>query len=137
MLSFFYFNDIYLNYLIRCSTRILAINCLRILISTCVKLAKKANRLNSSESDLNDAAHLNLTKARNIKSSSTATNRSDFLIFYLSDLVRISFMSTTSDHVGLQFCGLQLMQDIIKHFSTVPDPDSPGWSFGGLKLIFF
>ncbi|KAK4469677.1 hypothetical protein MN116_007205 [Schistosoma mekongi] len=123
----------------RCPTRIFAITCLRILISNCAKLCNTTSVHDSfqsveiSSAKVDDAvgnvirnssplAHFDLAKARVLRSQS---GKSDWLILYLSDLIRIAFMSATSDSERLRITGLKLMQDVIQRFSLVPDPDYP------------
>ncbi|TNN08810.1 HEAT repeat-containing protein isoform 2 [Schistosoma japonicum] len=123
----------------RCPTRIFAITCLRILISNCAKLCNTTSvhgsfqPVETSSAKVDDAvdnvirnsdplAHFDLAKARVLRSQ---LGKSDWLILYLSDLIRIAFMSATSDSERLRITGLKLMQDVIQRFSLVPDPDYP------------
>ncbi|CAH8507597.1 unnamed protein product [Schistosoma intercalatum] len=122
----------------RCSTRIFAISCLRILISNCARLCNTTfvnDSLPYIKTSVNDddttddslinsksLAHFDLAKARVLRSQS---GKSDWLILYLSDLIRVAFMSATSDSERLRITGLKLMQDVIQRFSLVPDPDYP------------
>uniref|UniRef100_A0A3Q0KPG9 HEAT repeat-containing protein 5B n=1 Tax=Schistosoma mansoni TaxID=6183 RepID=A0A3Q0KPG9_SCHMA len=122
----------------RCSTRIFAISCLRILISSCARLCSTTfvnNSLPYMETSVNDddttdnsiinpksLAHFDLAKARILRSQS---GKSDWLILYLSDLIRVAFMSATSDSERLRITGLKLMQDVIQRFSQILDPDYP------------
>ncbi|CAH8516770.1 unnamed protein product [Schistosoma bovis] len=122
----------------RCSTRIFAISCLRILISNCARLCNTTfvnDSLPYMKTSVNDddttddslinsksLAHFDLAKARILRSQS---GKSDWLILYLSDLIRVAFMSATSDSERLRITGLKLMQDVIQRFSLVPDPDYP------------
>lgn len=64
----------------------------------------------------------------------------DFLVLYLSDLVRMAFMAATSDTTQLRLAGLRclqvndlalfelktLLQDVIIRFAQVPEPEFPG-----------
>ncbi|CAH8837758.1 unnamed protein product [Trichobilharzia szidati] len=124
----------------RSSTKIFAISCLRVLISSCAKLCNaslltenyQSNQISSMNnyydetSDVivnpSSVAHFDLAKARALRSQS---GKSDWLILYLSDLIRIAFMSATSESDRLRITGLKLMQDVVQRFSPVPDPDYP------------
>ncbi|VDQ00492.1 unnamed protein product [Trichobilharzia regenti] len=122
----------------RSSTKIFAISCLRVLISSCAKLCNaslltenyQSNQISvntyDETSDVivnpSSIAHFDLAKARALRSQS---GKSDWLILYLSDLIRIAFMSATSESDRLRITGLKLMQDVVQRFSPVPDPDYP------------
>ncbi|KAM6956751.1 LOW QUALITY PROTEIN: HEAT repeat-containing protein 5B [Aplochiton taeniatus] len=69
-----------------------------------------------------DKNHFNLATARSIM----ATNpKGDLLVLHLSDLIRMAF--TATDHSNqLRMAGLQALEDIIKKFATVPEPEFPG-----------
>lgn len=49
--------------------------------------------------------------------------RADYLVFHLSDLVRMSFMGATSENSSLRLAGLACLQDIIDRFAEVPEPE--------------
>ncbi|CAL8109208.1 unnamed protein product [Calicophoron daubneyi] len=126
-------------------TRVFAVGCVRILISACVRLAHAAaivphstlvpiNRSLSADSihsdlpnglvDPNAVAHFNLELARRLRQAAGAASSSgDWLILHLSDLIKIAFMSATSESDHLRISGLKLMRDVIQQFAAVPDPD--------------
>ncbi|KAF8560997.1 hypothetical protein P879_09582 [Paragonimus westermani] len=127
----------------RWSTRLFAIGCVRILLATCAKLAQLATaipsqttlirlpttheRSNEPPIDPNAVAHFDLALARCLRGSKTSGSElTDWLVLHLTDLVRIAFMSATSDSERLRLAGLRLMQDVIQRFACVADPDFPG-----------
>uniref|UniRef100_A0A8B9RHI8 HEAT repeat-containing protein 5B n=1 Tax=Astyanax mexicanus TaxID=7994 RepID=A0A8B9RHI8_ASTMX len=55
-----------------------------------------------------------------------ATARSDLLVLHLSDLIRMAFMAATDHSNQLRMAGLQALEDIIKKFASVPEPEFPG-----------
>ncbi|THD24378.1 HEAT repeat-containing protein [Fasciola hepatica] len=78
-------------------------------------------------SDPNSTAHFDLALARRLRQSANVTNGpSDWLILHLTDLIRMAFMSATSDCEPLRMAGLRLMREVIQHFASVPDPDCAG-----------
>ncbi|KAF6775693.1 hypothetical protein AHF37_05112 [Paragonimus kellicotti] len=128
----------------RWPTRLFAIGCVRILLITCAKLAQLAITTPSSQTtlfrlsnthehsnehsiDANAVAHFDLALARCLRDSKTSSSEvTDWLVLHLTDLVRIAFMSATSDSERLRLAGLRLMQDVIQRFACVADPDFPG-----------
>ncbi|XP_044515519.1 HEAT repeat-containing protein 5B [Gracilinanus agilis] len=50
----------------------------------------------------------------------------DLLVLHLSDLIRMAFMAATDHSNQLRMAGLQALEDIIKKFATVPEPEFPG-----------
>ncbi|KAK9702730.1 hypothetical protein K7432_011091, partial [Basidiobolus ranarum] len=46
-----------------------------------------------------------------------------YLVFRLSELIKISFVAATSSIIEIRLGGLSLLRDIIKHFATSSDPD--------------
>uniref|UniRef100_A0A671VI93 HEAT repeat-containing protein 5B n=1 Tax=Sparus aurata TaxID=8175 RepID=A0A671VI93_SPAAU len=62
----------------------------------------------------NDKAHFDLAAAR------------DLLVLHLSDLIRMAFMAATDHSNQLRMAGLQALEDIIKKFASVPEPEFPG-----------
>uniref|UniRef100_A0A8B9T118 HEAT repeat-containing protein 5B n=1 Tax=Anas platyrhynchos TaxID=8839 RepID=A0A8B9T118_ANAPL len=50
----------------------------------------------------------------------------DFLVLHLSDLIRMAFMAATDHSNQLRMAGLQALEDIIKKFASVPEPEFPG-----------
>uniref|UniRef100_A0A3Q3MD77 HEAT repeat-containing protein 5B n=1 Tax=Labrus bergylta TaxID=56723 RepID=A0A3Q3MD77_9LABR len=61
----------------------------------------------------NDKAHFDLAAAR------------DLLVLHLSDLIRMAFMAATDHSNQLRMAGLQALEDIIKKFASVPEPEFP------------
>uniref|UniRef100_A0A4W4FKC6 HEAT repeat-containing protein 5A n=1 Tax=Electrophorus electricus TaxID=8005 RepID=A0A4W4FKC6_ELEEL len=55
-----------------------------------------------------------------------AAARSDLLVLHLSDLIRMAFMAATDHSDQLRMAGLQALEDIIKKFASVPEPEFPG-----------
>uniref|UniRef100_A0A4W4FK10 HEAT repeat-containing protein 5B n=1 Tax=Electrophorus electricus TaxID=8005 RepID=A0A4W4FK10_ELEEL len=51
---------------------------------------------------------------------------SDLLVLHLSDLIRMAFMAATDHSDQLRMAGLQALEDIIKKFASVPEPEFPG-----------
>ncbi|XP_032397575.1 HEAT repeat-containing protein 5B [Etheostoma spectabile] len=64
----------------------------------------------------NDKAHFDLAAAR----SAQAKNPK------VSDLIRMAFMAATDHSHQLRMAGLQALEDIIKKFAAVPEPEFPG-----------
>ncbi len=83
--------------------------------------------VNAGSVDPRHAAHFNLTLARKFKATGGG---SDWLVLHLSDLVKMAFIAAAgSTAVGcdrLRILGLASLQDLIRCFGPVPDPDSPG-----------
>uniref|UniRef100_A0A8B9T110 HEAT repeat-containing protein 5B n=1 Tax=Anas platyrhynchos TaxID=8839 RepID=A0A8B9T110_ANAPL len=52
--------------------------------------------------------------------------KNDFLVLHLSDLIRMAFMAATDHSNQLRMAGLQALEDIIKKFASVPEPEFPG-----------
>lgn len=50
----------------------------------------------------------------------------DLLVLHLSDLIRMAFMAATDHSNQLRMAGLQALEDIIKKFASVPEPEFPG-----------
>uniref|UniRef100_A0A8B9L1K5 HEAT repeat-containing protein 5B n=1 Tax=Astyanax mexicanus TaxID=7994 RepID=A0A8B9L1K5_ASTMX len=68
-----------------------------------------------------DKAHFDLATARSAKKPV-----SDLLVLHLSDLIRMAFMAATDHSNQLRMAGLQALEDIIKKFASVPEPEFPG-----------
>lgn len=68
-------------------------------------------------------AHFDLALARSAKLRNP-TN--DLLVLHLSDLIRMAFMAATDHSNQLRMAGLQALEDIIKKFASVPEPEFPG-----------
>ncbi|XP_067876550.1 HEAT repeat-containing protein 5B [Heterodontus francisci] len=92
----------------RWATRVFAAECLCRIILLC---------------ENTDEAHFNLAKARAVRLKSP---KSDLLVLHLSDLIRMAFMAATDHSNQLRMAGLQALEDIIKEFASVPEPEFPG-----------
>uniref|UniRef100_A0A8D0HG90 HEAT repeat containing 5B n=1 Tax=Sphenodon punctatus TaxID=8508 RepID=A0A8D0HG90_SPHPU len=92
----------------RWATRVFAADCLCRIIMLC----ENANK-----------AHFDLATARSAK---LRNSKSDFLVLHLSDLIRMAFMAATDHSNQLRMAGLQALEDIIKKFALVPEPEFPG-----------
>lgn len=77
--------------------------------------------INCSKASANAAAHFDLTLAR--ERSLQSNGAEDFLVLHLSDLVRMSFISATSDCDDLRLEGLKTLELIIDKFANVPEPE--------------
>ncbi|XP_034755112.1 HEAT repeat-containing protein 5B isoform X2 [Etheostoma cragini] len=71
----------------------------------------------------NDKAHFDLAAAR---SAQAKNPKGDQLVLHLSDLIRMAFMAATDHSHQLRMAGLQALEDIIKKFAAVPEPEFPG-----------
>ncbi|XP_039639693.1 HEAT repeat-containing protein 5B isoform X2 [Perca fluviatilis] len=71
----------------------------------------------------NDKAHFDLAAAR---SAQAKNPKGDQLVLHLSDLIRMAFMAATDHSHQLRMAGLQALEDIIKKFASVPEPEFPG-----------
>uniref|UniRef100_A0A671VGX6 HEAT repeat-containing protein 5B n=1 Tax=Sparus aurata TaxID=8175 RepID=A0A671VGX6_SPAAU len=71
----------------------------------------------------NDKAHFDLAAARSAKAKNP---KGDLLVLHLSDLIRMAFMAATDHSNQLRMAGLQALEDIIKKFASVPEPEFPG-----------
>ncbi|XP_058407411.1 HEAT repeat-containing protein 5B isoform X3 [Diceros bicornis minor] len=92
----------------RWATRVFAADCLCRIIHLC---------------ENSDQAHFDLAMARSAKLRNP-TN--DLLVLHLSDLIRMAFMAATDHSNQLRMAGLQALEDIIKKFASVPEPEFPG-----------
>ncbi|XP_051880477.1 LOW QUALITY PROTEIN: HEAT repeat-containing protein 5B [Pristis pectinata] len=92
----------------RWATRVFASECLCRIILLC---------------ENTDEAHFDLAKARAVKQKNP---KSDLLVLHLSDLIRMAFMAATDHSNQLRMAGLQALEDIIKEFASVPEPEFPG-----------
>uniref|UniRef100_A0A8C4LJP1 HEAT repeat-containing protein 5B n=1 Tax=Equus asinus asinus TaxID=83772 RepID=A0A8C4LJP1_EQUAS len=88
----------------RWATRVFAADCLCRIIHLC---------------DNADQAHFDLAMAQ-------AGCINDLLVLHLSDLIRMAFMAATDHSNQLRMAGLQALEDIIKKFASVPEPEFPG-----------
>uniref|UniRef100_A0A7N9AY15 HEAT repeat-containing protein 5B n=1 Tax=Mastacembelus armatus TaxID=205130 RepID=A0A7N9AY15_9TELE len=70
-----------------------------------------------------DKTHFDLAAAR---SAQTKNPKGDLLVLHLSDLIRMAFMAATDHSNQLRMAGLQALEDIIKKFASVPEPEFPG-----------
>ncbi|XP_028983620.1 HEAT repeat-containing protein 5B isoform X2 [Betta splendens] len=89
-------------------TRVFAADCLCRIILLC----ENANK-----------AHFDLAAAR---SAQAKNPKGDLLVLHLSDLIRMAFMAATDHSNQLRMAGLQALEDIIKKFASVPEPEFPG-----------
>uniref|UniRef100_A0A8C7I198 HEAT repeat-containing protein 5A n=1 Tax=Oncorhynchus kisutch TaxID=8019 RepID=A0A8C7I198_ONCKI len=70
-----------------------------------------------------DKTHFDLAGARSAKAKNP---KGDLLVLHLSDLIRMAFMAATDNSNQLRMAGLQALEDIIKKFASVPEPEFPG-----------
>ncbi|KAJ8412774.1 hypothetical protein AAFF_G00117250 [Aldrovandia affinis] len=70
-----------------------------------------------------DKAHFDLATARSARAKNP---KGDLLVVHLSDLIRMAFMAATDHSNQLRMAGLQALEDIIKKFAAVPEPEFPG-----------
>ncbi|KAL6466465.1 hypothetical protein MHYP_G00242690 [Metynnis hypsauchen] len=89
-------------------TRVFAADCLCRIIHLCENV---------------DKAHFDLAAARTAKAKNP---KGDLLVLHLSDLIRMAFMAATDHSNQLRMAGLQALEDIIKKFASVPEPEFPG-----------
>ncbi|CAG0891768.1 unnamed protein product [Cyprideis torosa] len=92
----------------RWPTRVFAASCVRKLIAVCAE---------------GSPAQLDLSLARTHRLSGKPGN---FLVLYLSDLVRVAFLAAVSDSDPLRLEGLATLQLIVEKFAKVPEPEFPG-----------
>uniref|UniRef100_A0A803T3B5 HEAT repeat-containing protein 5B n=1 Tax=Anolis carolinensis TaxID=28377 RepID=A0A803T3B5_ANOCA len=92
----------------RWATRVFAADCLCRIIMLC----ENANKV-----------HFDLALARSAK---LRNPKNDLLVLHLSDLIRMAFMAATDHSNQLRMAGLQALEDIIKKFAAVPEPEFPG-----------
>uniref|UniRef100_A0A4W4FHH8 HEAT repeat-containing protein 5B n=1 Tax=Electrophorus electricus TaxID=8005 RepID=A0A4W4FHH8_ELEEL len=89
-------------------TRVFAADCLCRIIHLCENADKN---------------HFDLAAARSVKAKNP---KGDLLVLHLSDLIRMAFMAATDHSDQLRMAGLQALEDIIKKFASVPEPEFPG-----------
>ncbi|XP_061141109.1 HEAT repeat-containing protein 5B [Syngnathus typhle] len=70
-----------------------------------------------------DKAHFDLATARSTRAKNP---KGELLVLHLSDLIRMAFMAATDHSNQLRMAGLQALEDIIKKFARVPEPEFPG-----------
>ncbi|XP_063347153.1 HEAT repeat-containing protein 5B isoform X2 [Pelmatolapia mariae] len=70
-----------------------------------------------------DKTHFDLAAARSAQAKNV---KGDLLVLHLSDLIRMAFMAATDHSNQLRMAGLQALEDIIKKFASVPEPEFPG-----------
>ncbi|KAM4693258.1 HEAT repeat-containing protein 5B [Discoglossus pictus] len=92
----------------RWATRVFAADCLCRIIMLCEHA---------------DKTHFDLAAAR---SARLRNPKNDLLVLHLSDLIRMAFMAATDHSNQLRMAGLQALEDIIKKFASVPEPEFPG-----------
>ncbi|XP_029927198.1 HEAT repeat-containing protein 5B isoform X3 [Myripristis murdjan] len=76
-----------------------------------------------------DKTHFDLAAARSAQAKNpkvSAVEEGDLLVLHLSDLIRMAFMAATDHSNQLRMAGLQALEDIIKKFASVPEPEFPG-----------
>ncbi|KAB1267377.1 HEAT repeat-containing protein 5B [Camelus dromedarius] len=97
----------------RWATRVFAADCLCRIINLCENA---------------DQAHFDLAMARSAKlrNPTSKFKINDLLVLHLSDLIRMAFMAATDHSNQLRMAGLQALEDIIKKFASVPEPEFPG-----------
>jgi len=93
----------------RWTTRVFAVVLLRKIIAECCQ---------------GDRAHFDLSLAKEV--GLVGGGKSDFLVFHLSELVRMCFMAATSDSDPLRLEGLLTMQAVIDQFGETAEPEFPG-----------
>uniref|UniRef100_A0A8D0A3H4 HEAT repeat-containing protein 5A n=1 Tax=Sander lucioperca TaxID=283035 RepID=A0A8D0A3H4_SANLU len=69
-----------------------------------------------------DPAHFNMALAQERRLHEST----DFLVLHLGDLVRMAFMAATDHSDQLRLAGLQMLLEIIRRFSAIPEPEFPG-----------
>ncbi|XP_014207871.1 HEAT repeat-containing protein 5B [Copidosoma floridanum] len=92
----------------RWPTRVFAAQCVRRIITACAN---------------DKQVHFDLAMAKEMQNTK---GKGDFLVLYLSDLVRMAFMAATSDCDSLRLEGLKTLQETIDKFAKVPEPEFPG-----------
>ncbi|KAE8601579.1 hypothetical protein XENTR_v10013725 [Xenopus tropicalis] len=92
----------------RWATRVFAADCLCRIILLC---------------ENSDKVHFDLAQAR---AARLKNPKNDLLVLHLSDLIRMAFMAATDHSNQLRMAGLQALEDIIKKFASVPEPEFPG-----------
>ncbi|XP_012940846.1 HEAT repeat-containing protein 5B [Aplysia californica] len=91
----------------RWPTRVFAVECLMKIISSCEE----------------GEGQFDLQLAKELKEK---TGKNNFLVLHLSDLIRMSFIAATSDSNQLRLVGLAALEEVIRRFAAVPEPEFPG-----------
>ncbi|XP_050406917.2 HEAT repeat-containing protein 5B isoform X1 [Patella vulgata] len=91
----------------RWPTRVFAVECLMKIIIAC------------EEEDV----QFDLAGAKQLKEK---TGNGNYLALHLSDLIRMAFISATSDSNELRLAGLSALEKVITRFASVPEPEFPG-----------
>ncbi|XP_059157278.1 HEAT repeat-containing protein 5B-like isoform X2 [Physella acuta] len=91
----------------RWPTRVFAVECLMKIISACE----------------GGEGQFDLQLAKELKEK---TGKNNFLVLHLSDLIRMSFIAATSDSNQLRLVGLAALEEVIRQFASVPEPEFPG-----------
>ena len=91
-------------------TRVFATEILRKIISTCASSSLKEY-------------HFDMSRAR--EKTSSGKEEGHFLVFHVSDMIRMGFMAATSNSDPLRLEGLETLQLVIDKFARVPEPDFP------------
>ncbi|VDO12287.1 unnamed protein product [Rodentolepis nana] len=129
----------------RWPTRILAIACLRRLMSLCQQAADFSNSGNANttpeiglrspqisrgglslrvpDQTNQQRAHFDLALAGKLRQGLTDV---PWLVLHLGDLVRVTFIAATSNSDHLRRFGLFALKQVIQLFATVSDPESAG-----------
>lgn len=91
----------------RWPTRVFAVECLMKIITSCE----------------GGEGQFDLQLAKELKEK---TGKGNFLVLHLSDLIRMSFIAATSDSNQLRLVGLSALEEVIRRFAAVPEPEFPG-----------
>lgn len=91
----------------RWPTRVFAVECLMTIINSCE----------------GGEGQFDLQLAKELKAT---TNKGNFLVLYLTDLIRMAFIAATSDSNQLRLVGLSALEEVIRRFAAVPEPEFPG-----------
>ncbi|XP_034407588.1 HEAT repeat-containing protein 5B isoform X2 [Cyclopterus lumpus] len=116
-------------------TRVFAADCLCRIILLCendkahfdLAAARSAQAKNpKGKSKHSDIGGGNISTFLLTCNPSSKNNKRDQLVLHLSDLIRMAFMAATDHSNQLRMAGLQALEDIIKKFASVPEPEFPG-----------
>ncbi|KAI9141436.1 armadillo-type protein [Paraphysoderma sedebokerense] len=102
----------------RWRTQLLALVCLRQVVAII-------------KSSVDAAIHLDLASARKMKKQVRVTRgkssgSADFLVFRVSDLIKMAFTAATAAAHEMRSEGLNVLQDVLDNFSDAKDPDYEG-----------
>ncbi|XP_031729737.1 HEAT repeat-containing protein 5B isoform X1 [Anarrhichthys ocellatus] len=116
-------------------TRVFAADCLCRIILLCesdkahfdLAAARSAQAKNpKGKSKHSDIGGGNISTVLLTCKPSSKNKKRDPLVLHLSDLIRMAFMAATDHSNQLRMAGLQALEDIIKKFASVPEPEFPG-----------